>query len=450
MRKELFFCLVVSIGLAFGLHSFFARAQNDPGAGTATSTESSASISLKDQLEKRIQEKASELQEINKQLIETQKNLNETKSERLSLQKELSRLQYTANQLRLNIQSDELSIQKLDLEIQSLTFDIQDIQSSIKDKKEAVGGIFREIQQNSQSSLLVIFLKNKSLADGILEAQSLNDLNTKLVVDITNLKELHEDLSERADQSDAKRDEALRHQKNLQNRKFILQDQQKERTQLLSETKNKESVYEKQVADLRKQQQDIADEIESIDAELRAKIDLSLLPSVRAGVLGVPIEGAAVLTQGYGSTDFAKSAYAGGRHNGIDFRASVGTPILAAEAGVVAAAGDQDSYRGCYRGAYGKFIVINHNNNLTTLYAHLSRNAVAKGEQVTRGQVIGYAGKSGYATGPHLHFTVFAQPTFYMGPSRVCGPMPFGGDLSPLGYLELSTLPASTAPTGAL
>jgi len=68
---------------------------------------------------------------------------------------------------------------------------------------------------------------------------------------------------------------------------------------------------------------------------------------------------------------------------------------------------------------------------LTTLYGHLSRIVVQKGDFVKRGQVIGYSGQTGYATGPHLHFTVYAKTTFYMGPSKVCGPMPYGGDLNP-------------------
>jgi murein DD-endopeptidase MepM/ murein hydrolase activator NlpD len=79
--------------------------------------------------------------------------------------------------------------------------------------------------------------------------------------------------------------------------------------------------------------------------------------------------------------------------------------------------------------------VINHTNNLTTLYGHFSRLLVQKGDTVTRGQIIGYSGETGFATGPHLHFTVYAQSTFYMGQSKTCGPMPYGGDLNPTGYL---------------
>ena len=139
------------------------------------------------------------------------------------------------------------------------------------------------------------------------------------------------------------------------------------------------------------------------------------------------------MTQGYGATDFAKNGYQGHWHNGVDLAAAIGTPVLAAEDGTIMAAGNQDLY--CRKGAYGRFIAINHTDNLTTLYGHLSRILVAKGDIVKRGQVIGYSGQTGYATGPHLHFTVYAQATFYMGISKACGPMPYGGDLNPIGYL---------------
>jgi murein DD-endopeptidase MepM/ murein hydrolase activator NlpD len=62
------------------------------------------------------------------------------------------------------------------------------------------------------------------------------------------------------------------------------------------------------------------------------------------------------------------------------------------------------SVRNCQ---YGKWILIQHPNGLATLYAHLSDISVQKGGTVFTGQVIGFAGDTGYATGPHLHFTVY-------------------------------------------
>jgi murein DD-endopeptidase MepM/ murein hydrolase activator NlpD len=73
---------------------------------------------------------------------------------------------------------------------------------------------------------------------------------------------------------------------------------------------------------------------------------------------------------------------------------------------VVKGTGNTDSQRGCY--SYGKWVLIEHPNGLSTLYAHLSVIGVTVGQSVTSGQVIGYSGRTGYATGPHLHFGVYA------------------------------------------
>ncbi len=85
-------------------------------------------------------------------------------------------------------------------------------------------------------------------------------------------------------------------------------------------------------------------------------------------------------------------------HKGVDYAAATGTPIKAAGDGKVI-------FRG-RKGGYGKTVIINHANKYTTLYAHMSkyRKSVKKGTRVRQGQIIGYVGKTGLATGPHLHY----------------------------------------------
>ena len=185
---------------------------------------------------------------------------------------------------------------------------------------------------------------------------------------------------------------------------------------------------------MEKQQAEIAEEIEAIEKELRAKIDPNLLPLPRPGVLVWPTGTPVRLSQGYGQTNFALYNYKGKHHNGIDIAGPLGTEIYAAEDGEVLAVGDQDRF--CRRAAYGKYVVIKHANSLTTLYAHMSGQVVSVGQKVSREQLIGYMGKTGWATGPHLHFTVWSSLTYLVKPSRVCGPMPVGGDINPLQYLE--------------
>jgi murein DD-endopeptidase MepM/ murein hydrolase activator NlpD len=86
-------------------------------------------------------------------------------------------------------------------------------------------------------------------------------------------------------------------------------------------------------------------------------------------------------------------------HNGTDFRAPAGTRIFAAADGVV-------TFAGYKRNGYGRYVSIDHGHGITTLYAHMQRIAsgLSTGDRVRRGQVIGYVGRSGMATGNHLHY----------------------------------------------
>jgi murein DD-endopeptidase MepM/ murein hydrolase activator NlpD len=86
-------------------------------------------------------------------------------------------------------------------------------------------------------------------------------------------------------------------------------------------------------------------------------------------------------------------------HHGVDIAAPEGTPVVAMQPGRVERAGPW--------GGYGLAIVIRHNRNVSTLYAHLSRIDVRAGERVRGGQHIGAVGRTGNATGPHLHFEVW-------------------------------------------
>jgi murein DD-endopeptidase MepM/ murein hydrolase activator NlpD len=85
-------------------------------------------------------------------------------------------------------------------------------------------------------------------------------------------------------------------------------------------------------------------------------------------------------------------------HRGVDYAAKTGTPIKAAGDGKVI-------HRGS-KGGYGRTVIIKHGQRYTTLYGHLSRynKQVKQGSKVKQGQVIGYVGSSGLATGPHLHY----------------------------------------------
>ncbi len=98
-------------------------------------------------------------------------------------------------------------------------------------------------------------------------------------------------------------------------------------------------------------------------------------------------------------------------HSGVDIRVPLNTEIRACEEGIVEFAG--------YKGAYGNYIVIVHKDGYTSAYSHMNSITVTDGELIEKGEVIGYAGRSGNATGVHLHFELmkngkFLNPVYYV------------------------------------
>jgi murein DD-endopeptidase MepM/ murein hydrolase activator NlpD len=108
-------------------------------------------------------------------------------------------------------------------------------------------------------------------------------------------------------------------------------------------------------------------------------------------------------------------AWSSGYHTGVDFAVSTGTPIRAAATGTVVSAG--------WGGSYGNQIVIRHEDDTFTQYAHLSRIDIRAGSTVTGGKQIGLSGATGNVTGPHLHFEARTGPDY-------------GSDIDPVAWLK--------------
>lgn len=109
-----------------------------------------------------------------------------------------------------------------------------------------------------------------------------------------------------------------------------------------------------------------------------------------------PVDG--VVTLGFGESDLPYQPL----HTGIDIanpNGQIGDPITAFMSGTVI-------YEGEINWGFGKHIMIDNGNNITSIYAHLSEIDVVKGEKVKLGQIIGKEGQTGWATGPHLHFQI--------------------------------------------
>lgn len=131
-------------------------------------------------------------------------------------------------------------------------------------------------------------------------------------------------------------------------------------------------------------------------AAATASAAVSFRPNTVSIPSRMPVEGAA-LTSGYG---MRIHPVLGGRraHKGIDLAQPTGTPVYATADGVVSKAD--------WFSSYGLFISLEHGANIQTRYGHLSRLNVAAGQQIRKGDLIGYVGSTGRSTGPHLHYEV--------------------------------------------
>jgi len=390
------------------------------------------------ELKKAIEDKSKELSDISIKIAQAEQDLKDTASKSKSLQNELKKSDYTINQLNLSIRSSELNIQKLNLEIEALKYDIGDTESQISVKKLGIAELLRELQKKDTENVLTILLKNKSIAESLDEARTILDINSGLSSEVSSLQTLNDQLSNKLTASSAKKAKVELENKNLKNRKVILQNQKTERQSLLAQTKNQEKNYQQLLAQLEKDQDSLSKEIDDAEAKLRASFDPNLLPSKRPGVLSWPAKlkkdgGTAVITQVYGAySNLYKSKY----HNGLDIgNLPVGSPIFAADDGIATTVDNNDG-SSWQKYQYGKYILIGHSNNLTTLYAHLSATVVKKGDVIRRGDLIGYSGNTGYSTGPHLHFGVYWTPSILLKnlpPAK--GLVPIGVTVNPGDYL---------------
>jgi murein DD-endopeptidase MepM/ murein hydrolase activator NlpD len=403
-------------------------------------------------LRQQIDERSVELDVLQGQQAELEEKLRQTGEEKGSLERELLNINWRVNQLEISMRSNRLTIEKLGLERQSLNEVVKNTEAEIENKKDTVGRLLVKLQQKDNESFLAIFLKSSTLSENISEIQSIMMLEGNLTKSVNQLRDLQTNLIQESNEIKNKERGIEIEQKTLENRQYLVTDQKNEKQYLLTQTKSQEQVYKEKIAELDQKQAEISQVMSGIEEKLRLTLDPSLLPVKRSGLLALPVKTDSCVTQWYGRTEFARTHYHSKFHRGIDFRAPFGEPVFAAMDGTIAVVDNND--KGITRWQkyqYGKYVMIEHNNNLSTLYAHLSRQVVKEGETVNQGDIIGFSGNTGYSFGAHLHFGVYVTPiigwrqSYSEGKAResgglieippAAGLVPVGVTLNPMDYL---------------
>tara|TARA_B100000745_G_scaffold135962_1_gene88841 strand:- start:410 stop:1360 length:951 start_codon:yes stop_codon:yes gene_type:complete len=277
----------------------------------------------------------------------------------------------------------------------------------IDQNQDALAETLRQIYETESGSFIEVILGNDNISNLWSDLYTIQQFQIVVRNEVEVLAEQKTQLEDVKTKKEIEQGILVEKKTDLSTQKRSLDINRQAKNNLLKETKNRESGYQELLAIKQQAKEEFEAQLQNFEAQLQYILDPTTIPPAGKGVFSWPLS-QITITQYFGNTEFAKSgAYNGSGHNGVDFRAAIGTPVKATLSGNVKATGNTDIYPGCY--SYGKWILIEHVNGLTTLYAHLSDINVVPGETVGTGKVIGYSGNTGFSTGPHLHLTAYSS-----------------------------------------
>ncbi len=393
-------------------------------AGFSQISVDSAYAETVDDIKDQIESHNEKIQAIEREIAAYQKQLNVLGAQGQTLQTAIKSIDVTRQQTTSQINATQNRISASNLKLNELAYEIADKEDIIRLDREVLARSFRNLQAATDSSLIEQLLATDSLTDAWIMVDTTADLSRALQEHTQNLGAAKAELTVQHTSVAATKSKLSELNEDLKQQKKSLDLAKAEKDKLLKQTKSQETTYQSLIAKKRAEQKVFEAALSGLENSLKS-VGSAGIPSVGKGILAWPFRPAFMatcpgkagalgnnfcITQYFGNTAFATAnaqIYNGSGHNAIDMGVPTGTPVTAALSGTVMATGNTDTVPGCY--SYGKWVVVKHANGLATLYAHLSSIGVSSGQVVTTGEVIGNSGMTGYATGPHLHFSVFAS-----------------------------------------
>lgn len=360
-------------------------------------------------LRAQIDDSAQKIRQLQAEIAALQVDLNTNTKQKQTLQSAIQGLNLNIQKLTKTISLTQAQINQKDKEIKSLSGSISTTTSRIGGMREEVAESLRSLTYLDAEPVAIQLLGGDSLSHYFNEANTLQTVRTVLNNKIDDLNSLKQNLQTSKTTAESRRRELANLKQNLSDQQKGLSIARESQKQLLSETQNKESNYQRLIAQKKAQEEQFEQDLAQFESKLNLSVKSGSLPRAGSTVLSWPVD-QPYITQYFGNTPFATAnaqVYNNKGHNAIDLRASPGTPIKAARSGIIKGTGDTD--KTCPGASYGRWVFIDHGNGISTIYAHLSVISVSSGQTVSTGEVIGYSGNTGYSTGPHLHFGAYAS-----------------------------------------
>ena len=356
-------------------------------------------------LKKAIDEHSTQIASLNREISLYEQQLKETSTKKQTLKSTLVQIDIAKKKTEASISVAQNQIGTTQLEIQQLDQNIGQKNNSILTDESGLSESLRRLSETETLPFAANLLSSGQISAAWRDIDNVQVFEDAVRLRITRLAEEKRTLSETKSRREVKHKQLVSQKNDLLSQQGALSATRRAQQDLLVQTKSQESTFQRILLEKQAAKASFESALTDLQAQFQKAVNLADIPKGGSGILKSPSDRFR-LTQNFGSTDFSRAGgYNGKGHNGIDLAASVGTPIRAAMTGVVLGTGNTDAVRGCY--SYGKWIMIQHDNGLNTMYAHLSQVNVSEGQGVATGEVIGYSGQTGYATGPHLHFGVY-------------------------------------------
>lgn len=380
-------------------------------------------------LQSQIDDHAAHIAQLQSDIAQYQKQLDALGAQKNTLQSAIHALSLEQKQLAAELSITKNKIDSANLEIRKLSLSIGDKEERIATDGNGVKQALRDLAESGEHGVVEQFFGATSFADAWTAEAQAAQFNRALSARIKDLADAKRQLSDNRDAVSKTKEQLVGLQRQLTAQKRSIDANKAAEQSLLAQTKNKEANYQALIAEKQSAEKQFEQELLDLQSRLNLIVHPDSLPKTGSGVLSWPFSAsfmancltrasvfgnAFCVTQYFGNTDFAtrnSQIYNGHGHDGIDLGAPIGTPVLAARSGTVLGVGNTDLARDakgnrCY--SFGKWVMVEHGNGLSTLYAHLSEIDVSKGQDVRAGDEVGLSGMTGYATGPHLHFGVYA------------------------------------------
>lgn len=386
------FCLVLSLMLVFS-SAFTAQAKT-------------SSQSKLDKINQNIKEAQKELDSLDDQVADK-------KAYSDALMKKIDLLQDKLDALESNRDDLQSEIDAVQKRIDETQAEINKAEKEIEKKEQEFDGVYEEYCQRLRAMYIS---GNVSMLEVLLESGDISSILTRAEM----VKSVSEQDSATLDDLMTKMEEINKEREELANNKIQLGKDKDSLNSRKQELQKSIDEYNSSKAELNAEVEECNAALASLDdkrSEVKETIDTNqeqkrqIEAEINNALSGSgsnkpgsgnynPGTGQLAYPTSYRQISAGYPNYSNGSyHGGVDWPCPTGTAVHAADSGVVVIA-KKLTY------SYGQYILIDHGNGLSTLYAHNSSLVVGVGDKVSKGQIIAYSGESGNATGPHVHFEV--------------------------------------------